>query len=164
MRPRLVLAGMACALLASPALAQRPPPDESWGKRGTSYLQYRTDAVECAYKVGQEAPVSLPMVDLVFSMDLPIVDPGGATDTTGALGNSAYDAISSFDSAQARMSRPWREAVRQVRPALARCLTDRGYHRFRMTKDQVEQLKKLPAGSRARNVYLWNLSVASAPR
>ena len=71
-RPSLVRLGLAGILAAAalPAFAQRPPSDESWGKPGVSYLQYRTDAVECAYKVGQEAPVSIPMVDLVFSMDM----------------------------------------------------------------------------------------------
>lgn len=167
-RLSLVRLGLACILAAAalPAFAQRPPSDESWGKPGVSYLQYRTDAVECAYKVGQEAPVSIPMVDLVFSMDMPVIDPvdaTGAVDTSGALNSSAYDTVKSLDTARSRMTKPWREVVRQVRPALAQCLTERGYRRFRLTKEQYEELKRLPSGSRVRQVYLWNLSLSAVP-
>jgi hypothetical protein len=163
-RQSLVRLGLACILAAAalPAFAQRPPANESWGKPGVSYLQYRTDAVECAYKVGQEAPVSIPMVDLVFSMDMPVIDPvdaTGAVDTSGALNSSTYDTVKSLDTARSRMTRPWREVVRQVRPALTQCLTERGYRRFRLTKEQHEQLKALPTGTRARHVYLWTIAV-----
>ncbi|HWU81661.1 MAG TPA: hypothetical protein VN158_16545 [Caulobacter sp.] len=163
-RQSLVRLGLVCILAAAalPASAQRPPSDESWGKPGVSYLQYRTDAVECAYKVGQEAPVSIPMVDLVFPMDMPVIDPvdaAGAVDTSGALNSSTYDTVKSLDTARARMTKPWREIVRQVRPALAQCLTERGYRRFRLTKDQHEQLKALPTGTRARHVYLWAIAI-----
>jgi len=163
-RQSLVRIGLACVLAtaALPAFAQRPPSDESWGKTGVSYLQYRTDAVECAYKVGQETPVSIPMVDLVFSMDMPVIDPvdaAGVVDSSGALNSSAYDTVKSLDSAHARMTKPWREVVRQVRPALAQCLTERGYRRFRLTKEQHQQLRALPVGARARHVYLWAIAV-----
>ena len=58
-----------------------------------------------------------------------------------------------------RMSRPWREITSQLRPALTQCLSERGYRRFRLTRDQAQELKTLPAGSRARQVYLWNLAI-----
>jgi hypothetical protein len=163
MRPRLVLASLACLLIAaSPASAQRQRANESWGKPSISYLQYRTDGVECAYEAQTKAPVSIPRVDLTYMTDMaqpdasakPGADPN--MDTTALLDYAAV--------AQLHMSKTWRTVEQQLQPVLAQCLSQRGYHRFRMTKDQVEQLKKLPAGSRARNVYLWNLSVASVPR
>jgi hypothetical protein len=155
MRSRPVLAALACLLMAaSPASAQRQRSNESWGKSGASYLQYRTDAVECAYAVGQETPVDYPLVDLVFAENLPSPNPD----------DPVASAQTVIDQEKANFSRPWREISGQLRPALAQCLNQRGYHRFRLTKDQVDQLKKLPAGSRARNVYLWNLSVAPAAR
>lgn len=163
-RLSLVRIGLACiaAAVALPAFAQRPPADESWGRPGVSYLQYRTDAVECAYKAGQEAPVSIPTVDLVFAMDMPVIDPvdaTGAVDTGGVLNSSTYDTVKSLDNAQSRMTKSWREVARQVRPALAQCLTERGYRRFRLTKEQHQQLKALPTGTRARHVYLWTIAV-----
>lgn len=160
MRPHLVLTAIAYTALATSALADSPrqKPDESWGKPGTSYLQYRTDAVECAYKVGQEAPVALPLVDLTFPIDMP--------NTVGIPGygdrNYVFDVISAFDAAKARMAPEWRKVTAQVFPALSQCLMDRGYQRFRLTKDQTEQLKALPAGSKARHTYLWNLAVDPA--
>lgn len=149
-RPIPPLLGLACALLASsPALAQRQRPDESWGKPGISFLQYRTDAVECAYQVGQQAPVEFPLVDLVFADNMPSPNP----DDPVASMQTAIDAE------KAKFNRPWREISSQLNPALAQCLSERGYHRFRMTKDQSRALKALSPGSRARQVYLWNLAV-----
>ena len=161
MHHRLLLACLAGAVIAAPAFADAPrqKPDESWGKRGISYLQYRTDAVECAYKVGQEAPVAIPLVDLGYPEDLPMTPEGDSNEKSGGVSNYAYDLISNVDRDRARMSRSWREVTRQVQPALAQCLSARGYQRFRLTKDQTEQLKALPSGSRARHTYLWTLAV-----
>jgi hypothetical protein len=151
MRLNLALACLACAIAATPAAAQRPRSDESWGKPGISFLQYRTEAVECAYVVGQEAPVDYPLVDLIFPGNMP----GQA-----AGGDDIYiRGIIDQESAGAHMSRPWREITRQLRPALTQCLSDRGYRRFRLTRDQERELKTLPTGSRGRQVYLWNLAI-----
>lgn len=154
MRPRLVLASLSCALVATSALAQsqRQRPDESWGKPGVSYLQYRTDAVECAYRAGQDAPVSYPTVDLLFFDNT--AHGGDATATM-------HEAIAAFDVNARRMSRPWREISAQVQPALARCLSDRGYRRFRLTRDQAAKLRDLPIGGKARHTFLW--AIAAAP-
>lgn len=155
MRPRLPSLGLACLVLAvsQPALAQRQRGDESWGKLGVSYLQYRTDAVECAYRVGQQAPVEYPMVDLIFSSNIAM--PGAETDVDMPM-REMVDAASPNPQ---RMSRPWREIASQLQEPLAKCLGERGYSRFRLTKDQVKALGALAVGSRARQVYLWNLAV-----
>ena len=76
--PRPILALLIVALAAQPALAA---PQDSWAKAGTSYLQYRSDAVECAYEAQTKAPVAIPPVDLAYMTDapqaqgLPINDP-----------------------------------------------------------------------------------------
>lgn len=163
MRPRLVLLGLACAALsaaAQPAVAQRQRGNESWGKPGTSYLQYRTDAVECAYLVGQQAPVDYPLVNLAFPIDMAGPDAGAD------LSSYALAMASAYDPNAVRMSREWRTISAQVQPALTQCLTDRGYRRFRLTKDEARRLRDFPGGSRARHVYLWNLSQSAveAPR
>lgn len=154
MRRHLALTALACALLAaSTAHAQRQRGDESWGKTGISYLQYRTDAVECAYKVGQSAPVEYPLVDLAFPIDM-------ASPDAGADLNSYILALAStYDPNKARMSREFRMISSQLQEPLAQCLGERGYRRFHLTKDQVKGLKDLRPGSKARNVYLWNLAV-----
>ena len=154
-RQSLARLGLACILAATafPAAAERPRGDESWGKTGISFLQYRTDAVECAYQVGQQAPVEFPLVDLVFESNTPVPITDSDTDV------QMRQMIDAAAPNPARMTRPWREISSQLQPALTQCLSGRGYHRFRMTKDQVTQLKALSPGSRARQVYLWNLAV-----
>lgn len=119
--------------------------DESWGKPGISYLQYRTDAVECAYQVETKAPVSIPIVDLTFAIDVPTYDTADVLDYASAYGM--------------KTNRHWRRVSQQLEPALVSCLKGRGYQRFRLTDRQKDELKRLGAGTRARNVYLWNLAV-----
>lgn len=151
---RLVLAALASALLVAPtAYAERQRGDESWGQAGVSFLQYRTDAVECAYRVGQDAPVDYPQVDLVFSTN--IVMPTAETDVDMPM-REMVDAAAPNPQ---RMTRPWREISSQLQEPLAKCLHERGYHRFRLTRDQTKELRSLSAGSKARQVYLWNLAV-----
>lgn len=151
--PRLILLALTAALVAQPAMAERQRGDESWGQPGVSFLQYRTDAVECAYRVGQDAPVDYPQVDLVFSTN--IVTPTAETDVDMPM-REMVDAAAPNPQ---RMTRPWREISSQLQEPLAKCLGERGYRRFRLTKDQAKELSALSAGSKARQVYLWNLAV-----
>ncbi|USQ97695.1 hypothetical protein [Caulobacter sp. RL271] len=150
----VALTVLACALLnTTTASAQRQRGDESWGQPGVSFLQYRTDAVECAYRVGQDAPVDYPQVDLVFSSNIVIPDAEKDVDMP------MREMVDATAPNPQRMTRPWREISSQLQEPLAKCLGERGYHRFRLTKDQVGGLKALSPGSRARQVYLWNLAV-----
>jgi len=151
--PRLILLALMAALAAQPALAQRQHGDESWGQTGVSFLRYRTDAVECAYRVGQDAPVEYPQVDLVFSTNIAM--PTAETDVDMPM-REMVDAAAPNPQ---RMTRPWREITSQLQEPLAKCLGERGYRRFRLTKDQTRTLRSLSVGSRARQVYLWNLAV-----
>ncbi len=154
MRRHLVLTALACALLASSAAhAQRQRGDESWGKTGVSYLQYRTDAVECAYRVGQDTPVEYALVDIIFATNISV--PGAEKDVDMPM-REMVDAASPNPG---RMSRPFREISSQLQEPLAKCLGERGYRRFRLTKDQTKELRSLSPGSKARQVYLWNLAV-----
>ncbi len=143
------------ALVATPALASTK---DSWGKPGTSYLQYRTDAVECAYEAETKAPVSIPRVDLTYMTDAAQPDAQPSTDLTqpnmdvGVLVDYAAQS-------QMHMNKTWRRVAEQLEPALEHCLRGRGYAPFSLTAPQRDQLKRLPAGSRARQVYLWNLSL-----
>lgn len=154
MRPSVALTALACVLLLAPAAhAERQRGDESWGQTGVSFLQYRTDAVECAYRVGQDAPVEYPQVDLVFSTN--IVTPGAEKDVDMPM-REMVDAAAPNPQ---RMTRPFREISGQLQEPLAKCLGERGYRRFRLTRDQTRELRSLSVGSRARQVYLWTLAV-----
>lgn len=158
--PRLLIlaSGVFAALAATAAVAA---PRESWGKAGTSFLQYRTDAVECAYDAQTKAPVSIPTVDLTYMTDAAQPDAQPTQDLTQP--NMDVNALVDYAArAQLHMNKTWREVARQLEPALASCLLGRGYRPFRLDKAQVEQLKRLPSGSRARHVYLWNLSLNGA--
>lgn len=136
---------------------------DSWGKPGTSFLEYRTDAVECAYQAETKAAVSIPAVDLAYMTDAAMPGAQPSFDLTqGNLTQPNMDVTALVDhaaQAQMRMNKVWREVARQLKPALETCLRSRGYRPFRLDKDQIDQLKRLPAGSRARQVYLWNLSL-----
>lgn len=157
-RPSLAALGLAIALVAQPAMAATKG---SWGKAGTSYLQYRTDAVECAYEAQTKAPVAIPVVDLAYMTDAPQPDSQPTQDLTQA--NMDVNVLVDYAAqAQLHMNKTWREVARQLAPALETCLRGRGYRPFSLTKDQADQLKRLPTGSRARQVYLWNLSLNGA--
>lgn len=157
--PRLFPLVLIATLAASPALAATK---DSWGKAGTSFLQYRTDAVECAYEAESKAPVAIPKVDLTFMTDAPQPDANAFPDP--AQPNMDVTALVDYAAqAQLHMNKTWREVARQLEPALATCLRGRGYAPFRLTAGELDQLKRLRPGSRARQVYLWNLSLNGAP-
>jgi hypothetical protein len=156
-RPARIAALLIALSLAAPAQAYQRR-DESWGKPGISYLQYRTDAVECAYDAETKAPVKIPAVDLTFMTDSAQVDAQPQMDLTNP--NADIGVVLDY-AAQSRMhmNKHWRNVARQLEPALESCLRGRGYQKFRLTDAQKDELKRLTPGTRARNVYLWNLAV-----
>lgn len=164
LRPTILIAGLMAALTAPAANAAAK---DSWGKPGISFLQYRTDAVECAYEAETKAPVSIPTVDLTYMTDSAPPDAQPSFDPTQPNLNQPNVDVSALVDyaarAQLHMNKTWREVARQLKPALETCLRGRGYRPFRLEKDQIEQLNRLPAGSRARQVYLWNLSLNGQP-
>lgn len=145
MRPAIRwLAALAATGLVAPwavSVQAQPAPDrQSWGKPEISFLQYRTDAVECAYLAGSTAPVSVPLVDQVFSMD----------------GQDVYEVIESTKRSQYRT---WNNVADQLEPALETCLRGRGYRPFKLTDEQNTQLKLLKRGSISRHRYLYGLAI-----
>jgi len=146
----VVLSLLIFAALAGAAQAA-PGRKESWGKPGISYLKYRTDAAECLHYVETAAPVKLPLVDVVFEMDMAI-DPNGGLDAMYAYA----------DQQKLHMNRNWREVRRQATGAVETCLAGRGYSRFKLTKAEREELEGLRVGTPARQLYLWRLG--SEPR
>jgi hypothetical protein len=73
------------------------------------------------------------------------------------------DNWSDFDSIQQalRLARPevqWDRAARILQTELEKCLSERGYVKFQLTKDQAHRLKKLKAGTLERRKYLYSLA------
>jgi len=154
-RSLILVTGLMIGLAAPAANAASK---DSWARPGASFLQYRTDAVECAYEAEIRAPVSIPTVDLAYMTDAAQPDAQLATDP--AQPNLDVTAMVDYAArSQLHMSKTWREVARQLEPALEACLRGRGYTPFRLEKAQLEALKRLTPGSRARQVYLWNLSL-----
>lgn len=143
------------ALLLAGAAQAAPTRKESWGKPGVSYLKFRTDASECLHFVETQAPVKLALVDLTFDMDTPIDPQVGARETTAA--GAAQAAYTYAEAHRMRMNRNWRAVRAQATPALETCLAGRGYSKFKLTKDEQDELKDLRVGTNARQLYLWRL-------
>ena len=143
MRPsvsRLAVLAAVGVLLAGTVQAQPAPGRQSWGKAGISYLQYRTDAVECAWLAGSTTPVSVPEVDQVFALD----------------GQDIFDVL---ESAKRSQYRTFNNVADQLEPALETCLRGRGYRPFKLTAEQNAQLKQLKRGSTSRHRYLYGLAI-----
>ncbi|SFJ23336.1 hypothetical protein [Caulobacter sp. UNC279MFTsu5.1] len=144
MRPSIrwfaILAAGLVISLAGVAQAQPAPGRQSWGKPGVSFLQYRTDAVECAWLAGSATPVSVPPVDQMFAME----------------GQDVFEVTESAKRGQHRIRN---NVADQLAPALETCLRRRGYRPFRLTDDQNAQLKGLKRGSASRHRYLYGLAI-----
>jgi hypothetical protein len=159
-RPITSLALAGFLVTAGPALAAQPR-GETWGKPGISFLQYRTDAVECTYDAESKAPVNIPPVDLAYMTDTAQMGSRPAQDTAAPAPdlNGLLDYVAQT---QMRKDRAWRNVARQLEPALTACLTSRGYQRVKLNEAQADELRRLKPGTRARHVYLWSLAVDPA--
>lgn len=135
-----MIAGGLAVSLAGAAQAQPAPDRQSWGKPGISFLQYRTDAVECAWLAGSAAPVSVPLVDQAFAME----------------GQDVFEVMESSKRGQYRIRN---NVADQLEPALETCLRSRGYRPFKLTDDQNAQLRQLKRGSASRHRYLYGLAI-----
>ena len=149
MRPAIRwLATLAAAGLVVPwagSVQAQPAPDrQSWGKAGISFLQYRTDAVECAYLAGSATPVTLPDVDIIFS---------------GVSGGDEVDVYQALEQTKRSQYRNWKNVEAQIEGAVPTCLRARGYRPFKLTDEQNAQLKLLRRGSTSRHRYLYGLAI-----
>jgi hypothetical protein len=146
------LAGLAALSLGggiASARAIQAGPGVSWGKAGVSLEQYWTDSALCGHQAA--------------AIDLSGTAPADAL----VLASRRMDTWSDFDSIQQtlRMADPqrqWDRAAAIMQRELERCLSDRGYTKFKLTKDQSRRLARLKAGSLERRKYLYSL--ASDPR
>lgn len=156
----LLAAASVLAGITAGAAQSAPARKESWGKPGVGYLKYRTDGAECLHYVETQAPVKLALVDLTFGMDTPVDPDIGAREPSAAGAGQA--AQNYADAYRMRMNRHWRNVRDQAAPALEKCLTERGYSKFKLSEAEQKDLKDLRVGTPARHLYLWRLG--SEPR
>ena len=142
---------LALMLPASAASAHRIGPGNavSWGKAGVTLEEYWIDAATCGHRAAA--------VDLT----------GTAPAEALVVASRRIDNWSDSESIQRalRLAAPevqWDRAARILQGELEKCLTERGYVKFRLTRAQAHRLKKLEAGSLERRAYLHSL--ASDPK
>jgi hypothetical protein len=150
---RLAVTGMAAlALAAAPALAVGKRSNESWGRAGISFDQYRSDALECgnrAYGVQvQMRPVG-PLASGWLSVVLPASVWTSLTPGRIPIYTTTY--VEAYRNA-ARI-----DTVEQLQAVVDSCLVDRGYQRFRLTSAQMRRLRQLEPGSAERQQFLHSL-------
>ena len=165
-RPIVALAALSF-FGSGPAFAVGKPADVSWGKPNVAFASYNADAQQCAQRA--------------FGVTV-----GMKPQTSEALGvlqgMSLYSFITSWNYAQhggpmaaADAVRPdhvpfrstdyegmfkhaaWVDVVEQLQQVVDTCLTERGYHKFRLTDAQRDMLRRLKGGTAEREHYLHSL-------
>jgi hypothetical protein len=183
---RLVILAAATALLTAPAPAiAAPAPEYSWGKTGITIEQYRRDAVECgrkganrdvsgtnAARIFRNATQQLDTVSDSGSAVVNMWQPDSLDASFGSTGNTRYAEapVHVVETAQRTSqivegTRP-QKRIAEVRVfmegAITACLVERGYTRFRLTREQRASLRRLRPGSPERHAFMFSL--ASDPR
>lgn len=159
-----------CMIFAAPGLAA-PAPEESWGKAGISFDQYRQDAVECGregyYLDISETADAKEFVKASRQLDtINGLTPAGTTNVgpNGQVTSNEVDQMARFAATQqhvidnVRPDERFRSIKQTLQTTTDNCLINRGYSKFYLTDDQRHQLRKLKAGSEQRHNYLYGLA------
>jgi hypothetical protein len=148
--------------LAAPAFAGSKPNPVSWGKIGVSFEQYRQDAVDCTREgyyldvSGTEAAQTLKRASSqIENNEVNLYNPYGSSWPTQVDIVTRSDAIAQGT----RPDKRFKEVRALQEDAVAKCLIERGYKRFTLTRDEQDHLAHLKAGSDARHQYLYSLAV-----
>jgi hypothetical protein len=159
MKVRLAaVAALSVALIGAPADAMKVKKhDESWGKPGVSFAQYRADALECAnrtYGVQVKLNPMPPMPTGFYGVALPNgewldLEPGRVMIYTTTLVEGIRHAA-------------WMDVSEQLQRVLDTCLVGKGYTRFRLTAGQMQQLHHLKRTSPERQQFLYRLGSDAA--
>ncbi len=155
MRPALPM--IVLTLVATPAQAAKPM--VSWGKPGVTLDAYRADAVDCGIKgafhdVSKTEPAQAVIAAEEWNdrnLNMPMAGAGMN------VGEQHQRMIQRFRPEQ-RLAQVQTLLVTQTE----RCLFDRGYHPFRLTKAQEKALRRLKPGTPARHAYLHGLAADPA--
>lgn len=174
----------AAVLLFAALPARATTPSISWGKPGVSFENYRADAIACARAAydldvgGTEAAAILRdasrKIDTIAETGVPDsgnqqsdIFPSAGAAAASTLDMSYNPAIERSIEVSHRIGRTVAAArpelqmrrVAELQAAtLADCLHARGYHRFRLTRDQQHALDRLRPGKPERRRFLYDLA------
>lgn len=178
-----MLASFAAAALA---LAIAPLPDSvmSWGKPGVDFQTYRAEAMFCGrqgyYLDVSNTPEAKTLI--LATRQLETIDENGVPNSgnvefdnvpvagtmlEGTLDMTYNPAIArSLEMAQryghtvqgARVDVQMKRVGERLQSTVDGCLTEHGYRRFRLTRDQQRQLGHLRPGSPERQAFLFGLA------
>lgn len=148
-------------LLVPTSLAAAKTEPVSWGKTGVSIEQYRQDAVECG-RAGYYLDVSQTDAARVFKQASAQLDAN--ENAMHSLAADPLDAAHVAGQSQhivdaTRPEERFAEIRKLQQDAVTKCLKDRGYRAFRLTRAQQAQLRGLKLGSVERRTYLYRLAV-----
>jgi hypothetical protein len=161
MIPRSAILGIAAVTLAAgPALAAGKPHNVSWGRANVSFADYNRDAQQCAAKTFGVTLHLSPQT----AHDLDMVANGSLMSLLGTAGVTPEVALSPthVHFYSTTYVETYKHATRvdftdQLQAILDTCLAGRGYHRFRLTDAQMDQLHELAQGSAEREHFLYSL-------
>jgi hypothetical protein len=140
------------ALIGAPADALKvKKKDESWGKPGVTLAQYRADANECA-GITYRAPITLhplPALSGYGGMFLPVALWTHFTPGKAQLYNTTI--------VEGLKHAAWMDISEQLQAVLDQCLIEKGYSRFRLSSEQMDQLGHLKPMSPERLQFLYRL-------
>jgi hypothetical protein len=141
----LIALAAAGGLSAAAAAAARPA--LSWGKPGVSFEEYRADATAC--------------LRAAAATDLTGTEPAEALVLASrrvetALNADPWSVAQAIDAARPDLS--IRQARDIIQARLDHCLAEHGYHRFRLTDAQRQQLHHFNLRQPERQVYLHSLA------
>jgi len=163
------LLAMSLLIVASSAAAA-PAPQESWGKAGVSFEQYRQDAVECGREgyyldISQTADAKqlvrasrrLDNLNGTFSGNTPGVNGIGppSTDAVDQMARFATNQQHIIEST--RPEQRFRNIKHTLQSTTDTCLVGRGYSKFALTDEQRHRLRRLKVGSAERHAFLFKL-------
>jgi hypothetical protein len=148
-------------LTAGSAAAAALPEPHGWAKPNISYLQFRTDTVECGYAAAQtkmtdivKGPPSVPTI----AVTAPSAHAG--TGPASGMSPDTLDLLETYvQNYQQYTVVVERQVSERVQAELDKCLKDRGYSPFRVTSDEMAHLRRLKKGTRERYQYIYSLAV-----
>jgi len=159
----LLAAAVSLALAPAPAWAARPI--DTWGKAGVSFDEYRADAVTCGrfahYADVSETDHAKAFVEATRRLqaaDDHSMGPAGATPDEDLYRMAQLGARSEMIRSSIRPEKRMRELQAALVSIVERCLEQRGYSRFRLTRDQQQALRRLDKGSLDRHRFLHALA------
>ncbi len=162
----LLFGGLIFLLAVQPpatGFAAKRTPQESWGKAGISFDQYRRDAIACG-REGYFLDISETDDAKAFVRGSRELDDATRNGTAGSAGPDPVEAAAQTarDYERVRLSVQPDQRMDHIKTAMlstvSKCLTDRGYSRFRLRDQQRRRLAKLPIGSLQRQSYLYSLA------